>query len=998
MKNSTQCYYFFIPSFLPNFLDKIRPHFFSILAGLSQLAMLFIWPAHSYSQLHSKNRHPVNEQSSPDLENTVRNTLKESSRKLQLIENDGQMGLPKNVVAYFSSGDQTIFIERDRLRVVIVKPTDVEKGSGFTPDKTAISCSEKNYEYSAFTIVFDGSSGFSALRKMNVLPTRRNFINALSAGCSVTDVGSYGEIVLQNVYPGVDLRLYSQQQAQMEFDWIISPKANPSLIKMSFEGQKHLTLDKSGDLQIILGLGNFRLHVPGSYYVTPSGKKQANIHLCLRGENTVEFEGFEKKQQNYPLVIDPDLLWGTFFDGGNANFDEYLYAVDFDNVDGLLYCAGAASRQVSTAYAAALSNAYDSTFSATPDAFVYALTKDGQTVKYITYLGGTNADVGIGISVGPSRIFVSGYTSSTDFPLTRVSNGDVQAFDTVYHGGDEGFVAVFNLALNQLIYSSFLGSAGNDKALTIRAVSDDSYYVSLDCGDTLSGTGTDYLVAAANNTFAGSSDGWIGQFTSLNALRFGTYVGGSGADLVNDFQVLSNGDVVFVGNTFGIAEINATVPNYAFGREVLFGRIVVPASGPVSFSLIEKIGGSGEDYGWGITTLGDSVSVIVGQTSSPDFPLGTGQPFQNANNGAFDGFVARINNDGTGQYQASFVGGSDDDILVSVRPVIVKNLPVLLAFGTTKSTDLSAVNHTGGSFFNNSNSGGYDMMWLICDLGVSFKYYLSYIGGSNNDYLGQTGAPVGSNHLFYNNADSVLYLGTTTHSYEWTQAPSFVGRGATDLVNAGVPVFDSTKDNSNNDTHVILAISVRMLFYTLPVNLQKFDAMVVSDCSTELTWQSANEDATRQFLVQRSDDGMNYVTIATIPAVGGNSFLYHDMNLPLNASKINYRIAAQAVDGQWTYSSVRAVPPCSRSLQRIRIYPTITRSYFVASGFSSSPHNVLVEVVDASGRKLLTRQVETVNGSLTVYFDRTPPTGTYFVFIHTGAKNDLLCSQKIVVQ
>jgi hypothetical protein len=48
--------------------------------------------------------------------------------------------------------------------------------------------------------------------------------------------------------------------------------------------------------------------------------------------------------------------------------------------------------------------------------------------------------------------------------------------------------------------------------------------------------------------------------------------------------------------------------------------------------------------------------------------------------GNFDGFVARINNDGSGGYQASFVGGSDDDILVSVTPVIINGLPVLLGF------------------------------------------------------------------------------------------------------------------------------------------------------------------------------------------------------------------------------------------------------------------------------------------------------------------------------
>ena len=104
------------------------------------------------------------------------------------------------------------------------------------------------------------------------------------------------------------------------------------------------------------------------------------------------------------------------------------------------------------------------------------------------------------------------------------------------------------------------------------------------------------------------------------------------------------------------------------------------------------------------------------------------------------------------------------------------------------------------------------MLFVICDFNLGIKYYLSYIGGSRNDYLGATGAPVGSNHLFYNVTDSALYLGTTTHSNQSTHVPLFVGRGPADYLNDGVPVFDETKGNGNNDTHVIIALSMRGLY------------------------------------------------------------------------------------------------------------------------------------------------------------------------------------------
>ena len=937
----------------------------------------------------------TDQQLTPELEKTVRNTLKQSSLKLQLIENNGQMGLPGNVVAYFSSGNQTVFIEKDRLRIIVVRSKESESDTRFVNDKSAITSESKDYHYNTFNILFKGSRGFSSYEKINPFETKRNFIDAGSPGRNITNVSSYGEILLKNIYPDIDLRLYSQESGQMEFDWIVAPYADASMIKMKFEGQKKLSINSSGDLDINLAMGNFHIHLPESYYVTPAGKQQADIRFYLSGKNEVRFKGFDKEQKKYPLVIDPDLLWGTFFDGGNFNFDEYLYGLAFSNSNELLYCSGTANRQVAAAYVAALNNAYDGSFASATDALIYALTKNGQTVQYITYLGGTGEDVGIGISVSQSSVFICGRTNSPDFPVTKAINGDIEAFDTAYHGMDEGFVAKFNLSLDDLVYCSYLGGPGSDQSLTIRAIDDNSYYVSLSSTDTLPHTGLDYIVNAADDAFGGPSEGWIGSFTSMNTLRFGTYIGGNSGDLINDFRVLSNGDVVFVGNTFGIVEIDPSVPNDPFGREVLFGKINVPASGPVTFGILDKIGGSGEDYGWGIYSLGDSVSVLVGQTNSPDFPLGGGPAFQNVNNGNYDGFVARINNDGSGGYQASFVGGSDDDILVSVTPVVINGFPVLLAFGTTTSNDLATINTAGGTFFSNHNSGGYDMMWVICNLNVTYKYYLSYIGGSNNDYLGKTAAPIGSNHLFYNAADSALYLGTTTHSVQTTQAPLFVGRGAVDILNAGIPVFDSTKDNSNNDTHVIIAISIKKLFSTLPVKWEKFEASVLSDCSVQLTWRTGNETDVMNYVVERSADGRNYEDIATI-AANGNSFSFHDKDFLQGTTKAIYRIVAMDNDGKKTYSSVNAVQLCGQKQHQIKIYPTITSNYFVISGFyPQQVKQLLVEVVDAGGRKIMVKQVAAINGSQTLFFNKRPASGSYFVVIRNEETSEILHAQKI---
>jgi hypothetical protein len=287
------------------------------------------------------------------------------------------------------------------------------------------------------------------------------------------------------------------------------------------------------------------------------------------------------------------------------------------------------------------------------------------------------------------------------------------------------------------------------------------------------------------------------------------------------------------------------------------------------------------------------------------------------------------------------------------------------------------------------------MMWVICNLNVTYKYYLSYIEGSNNDYLGKTAAPIGSNHLFFNASDSVLYLGTTTHSIEGTQAPLFVGRGAIDTANAGIPVFDEIKDNSNNDTHVVIAISIKKIFFTLPIKWEKFETSVLPDCSVQVAWRTADETDVTQYIVERSTDGRSYRDIATI-AANGNSFSYNDKDAPQGTSKVIYRILAVDVDGKRTYSSANAVQSCGQRQQQIKVYPTITTNYFVISGvYPQQVQELSVEVIDAAGRKIMIKKLPAVNGSQTLFFDKRPAAGSYFVVIRDEGTAEILHSQKI---
>jgi hypothetical protein len=938
----------------------------------------------------------------------VMKTLKQSSQTFQLIENRGQSDLPENVVAYFNSQTQALFIEKNKIRVVVYDPADIKKNKleQSVNGKFNVSKSKKNvqYHYNSFTISFKGSNGFSELIKGKTFETQRNYFSGKSSKKWITDVSSYGEITLKNIYPKIDLRIYSQENGQMEFDWVVWPGANPDDIKMKFNGQKHLMINETGDLLIGLRLGNFKLHLPESYYSTPSGKETTDVKFTLYDKNEVRFKEEGKRYTQWPLVIDPELLWGTYFDGNLATFDEYLFAVDFSSSNNLLYCAGRINLQITSAYVAALSSAYDGTFSGSgSDVIIYAFTKNGASVQYITYLGGAGgANEAYGISTSANRVFVCGLTASASFPVTNGSGGTTAAFDNTKGTGNDGFVAVFNKNLNQLFYASYMGANGADMCRTIRAQNDNTYYVSLSVGTTaLPVAAPNYIVNAADATHA-NTEAWIGRFTGLNTLQFGTYVGGALADNINDFQILSDNDVVFTGNTQGITETNGTVANGA-SDDVLFGRLNVPGAGATSFIVLDQFGAAGSDLGYGIINLADTVSFIVGRAST-GFPLGTGPYFDNTHGGStYDAFVARIRNDGTGGYKADFVGGNGFENLMAVRLITFAGRGAVFCFGTTQSTDLPVQNFNAESFYSSAKGTGYDMMFLICNLTLDKKYFLTYAGGDNDDYLGDSGTPFGSNQVYFSASDSTLFVGTTHHSSKASLQPVLIGRGAADTANLGIPAFDQTRNPpAARDVHIIMAISVAKTLgmIILPLNWESFNVKQTASCSVQLNWKTSMETGVAQFYIERSINGSDFEKIGTVPSNGNNSsnlYFFNDLNTRLNGEKIYYRIQSEDIDGRKSYSQVRSVEVCGQPADKtFKIYPNPVIDNFTIENIYGERVRAELSLYNMDG-KLIENKIIQLTNRQTVHFTSKPKAGIYLVTINDLNTGKVLYSQKIKI-
>jgi hypothetical protein len=79
------------------------------------------------------------------------------------------------------------------------------------------------------------------------LQYRCNFFLGNDPAAWRTDVPNYRAVRFEEVYPGIELRYYGKNR-QMEYDFIVSPRADYSQIQVQYEGAKSLSVNDVGQL------------------------------------------------------------------------------------------------------------------------------------------------------------------------------------------------------------------------------------------------------------------------------------------------------------------------------------------------------------------------------------------------------------------------------------------------------------------------------------------------------------------------------------------------------------------------------------------------------------------------------------------------------------------------------------------------------------------------------------------------------------------------------
>ena len=265
-------------------------------------------------------------------------------------------------------------------------------------------------------------------------------------------------------------------------------------------------------------------------------------------------------------------------------------------------------------------------------------------------------------------------------------------------------------------WSSYLGGDHRDRGFGIAIDGSDNAWVT---GDTAS---TDFASGGFDTTLNGSYDGFVAKINADGTLAWSSYLGGSSAE--SSLKVAIDGQ----GNAW-VTGITGSSDLASGGFDTTYhgsgDNFVAKINADGALAWVSYLGGSAREWEPEIAIDGAGNAWVTGTTESTD--LATGGFDTSYNGGVRDGFVAKINADGTLAW-SSYLGGNGEDACTAIAIDASGNAWLT---GLTMSSDFA--------------NGGFDTtLDGLSDAFVAKINANGTLGWSSYLYLGSTGTDIGS--------------------------------------------------------------------------------------------------------------------------------------------------------------------------------------------------------------------------------------------------------------
>lgn len=655
---------------------------------------------------------------------------------------------------------------------------------------------EKSGKTSAVQMEFAGANPVTQISGGAEMSGKINYLFGNNPAQWRSGVAAFGQVRVAQIYPGINVVYYGNGR-QLEYDFDLAAGVKPETIVMHFSGAENISINPQGELVVKLAGHEIVQHQPVAYQISGGTRVEVQAGYKIVAARTVAFSvaGYD---HHLPLVIDPVLSYASFFGGNKADIG---WAIAVSPADNSIFIAGQTlSTQVSNNIPFATAGALRTSFQGglqIGDAFVACFGSTGTNLVYCTYLGGNEADAAYAIAVNAAgNAFVTGATVSTNFPITN-SVTYYRKYSGALIGGEipttpdaqplypsDVFVTELNTNGTRMVYSTYLGGSGADIA----------YGIALDANDDAFITGTTYstnfpVTTNAFRTYAGftnslyvnAANAFVTEIAAgggTNSLLYSTYLGGTNIDIGQAIS-FKNGYLAVAGSTsstnfpatnyiyqafvqppylstnklngatsisnvfYNGSHLNGSTNKNSIAKYDAFVAEFVTNSGGLGLRYVTLLGGTNNDYGYGVAVDQSGNVDVVGATTSYNFPdttnalnLTSYARTNGVGNSLTNAFLTQVQwNDVTTNafigYSQIF-GGANHEQAQAVALDAAGDV-----FITGSSLSATNVTATPGNLFGsltNRSMGSSDVFITVFKADFSGLLYSAYFGGKNNDY------------------------------------------------------------------------------------------------------------------------------------------------------------------------------------------------------------------------------------------------------------------------
>jgi len=552
----------------------------------------------------------------------------------------------------------------------------------------------------------------------------------------------------------------------------------------------------------------------------------------------------------------------------------------------------------------------------------------------------------IGLAANGTSSLTGGGNGTGILMMLNTSNniigGSTSADRNIISGNSTGISMSSNCGGGNLIRGNYIGIAGNGTNRVIGAsqgsgISVTSVSITTAISNTIGGTGAgDGNLISGNTTNGILLSGTASSLTTVLQNTIGpqangtsTITGGasqSGINMINSHTNIIGGTTSASRNIISANNQGVIIDGVSAKRNKVMGNFIGPGSGGVA-----------------ITGATQSRGVVIQNSASSNT---VGGYLGNFGANPMGNVIA--NNTSDGIYIFSVAADSN---------LISRNL-IYLNGAASKPINLNY-----GANQGNSGKTVPVIMTVTTSVVTGSAAATGGVGDTVEVFANTTG----------NCRDMMTYKGSTLADAvgNWTLS------GIT--INNGESVVATARTVANHNTGEASICTV-----PLPIELLYFNAVCTEDKKTKLNWASASERGSDYFIIERSDDGINYKYIGKIKAAGTNNrtvnYFFVDEEPVTGISY--YRLKQTDLDKNFKYYNKVFISDCFNKQTKILVFPNPAQDYIYINFSATRNEPVNIEIFDMMGKSLLNRNFncDPENNSFEIKTEDLPK-GIYFIKI-----------------